>query len=103
LVQSPLLAQGSHRLPTGADCSEIPIRLRKLFARELGSPWERLLPTDKPEDVYHDLDFAELVSDAQEEFAVSVSTDEIGELDGSFDSLVRCVASKLTLVPKTSH
>jgi hypothetical protein len=77
--------------------------MRKLFARELGSPWERLQPTDKPEDVYHDIDFAELVYDAQEEFAVSASTEEIRELDGSFDSLGRCVATKLALLPKPSH
>jgi acyl carrier protein len=74
---------------------EIPIQLRRLFAAQLGDPWARVQPADKPADVYHDLDFAELVVDAQEEFGVSISINEMRELDGSFDSLAKVVAEKL--------
>ncbi|MEX2114426.1 MAG: hypothetical protein WD845_14625 [Pirellulales bacterium] len=87
----------------GSTClpREIPIRLRRLFADQLGAPWARVQPSDKPAEVYLDLDFAELVADAQAEFGLSISTDEMRELDGSFDSLVRCVADKL--VPRPPH
>jgi acyl carrier protein len=85
---------GGSQLP-----KQIPIQLRRLFATQLGEPWMRILPGDKPADVYLDLDFAELVLDAQDEFGVSISTEELSDLDGSFDSLVRCIAGKLPAPP----
>jgi len=74
---------------------DIPIRLRRLFAIQLGSPWEHVEPADKPHEMYDDLDFAELVYDTEEEFGVSIPVEEMQTLDGSFESLVRCVAAKL--------
>ena len=73
----------------------IPLRLRNLFVAQLGKPWDRVVPTDKPEDMYPDIPFEELALEAAEEFGVQVSTGETRELDGSFDSLVRLIAAKL--------
>jgi hypothetical protein len=84
-----------HRYYAGTEIPrEIPIRLRCLFAYQLGNPWERIRPRDKVCRVLEDLDFAELVFEAEEEFAVNVSADEMQKLDGSFDGLVRCIATK---------
>ena len=74
---------------------QIPVRLRTLFAVQLGKPWKHLVPTDKVEDVYPDLGFEELVFEAEEEFGIQVGIEEIQQLDGTFDSLVRLIATKL--------
>jgi len=73
---------------------EIPIRLRKLFSHQLGQHRERLAPTDKPTDVYDDLDLYELLVEVQDEFGVRMSNQELSQLDGSFDSIVRLLAAK---------
>ncbi len=82
---------------------EIPIRLRRLFAYQLGSCWEHVQPADKPTDADDNLDFAELVFDVEEEFGVSIPIQDMMELDGSFDSLVRCVSVKLGLPSADEH
>lgn len=72
---------------------DIPLRLRRLIACQLGSPFERIQPADKPIEGI-DCDFADIVFEVEEEFGVSIPRDEVKQLDGSFDSLVWCVAAK---------
>ena len=74
---------------------QIPIRLRHIFAEQLGEPWARLRPAEKPADVYLDLPFEELVSEACEKFRTQLTADDMSGLEGSFDSLVRLLATKL--------
>jgi hypothetical protein len=82
---------------------EVAGRLRHLFAYQLGSPWERLRPRDLIHRVDNDIDFAEVVFEAEEEFGVSVPMAEIRQLNGSFDGLVRCIAQKLIHQPAPRH
>src|SRR5689334_12092736 len=44
---------------------DIPLRLRRLFAYQLGCPWERLRPRDLIYRVDDDIDFAEIVFEAE--------------------------------------
>ncbi len=73
---------------------EIPVRLRRLLAYQLGRRWEKVQPTDQPPEVCPDLDFAEIVFEVDEEFGINTAGEEINALDGSFDSLVRHIARK---------
>jgi acyl carrier protein len=71
----------------------IPIRLRKIYAAELGM--DGVWPEDKATDFNGELDFADLLDAVADEFGVQFADQEIGQLDGSFDSIVRNVAGKL--------
>lgn len=71
---------------------EIPIRLRKLYARSLGRAWLKVQPRDKFTDAYGDLDFADLLDDVQDEFGIVIPELERDEMDGSFDSVVMLLA-----------
>lgn len=72
---------------------EIPIRLRRIYATQL--EMDRVWPTDKATEFDYELDLAELLAEAEEEFNVNVSEKEALKLDESFDSIVRLVAGKL--------
>jgi acyl carrier protein len=71
----------------------IPIRLRKIYAAELGMDGVR--PEDRATDFDSELDFADLLDAVADEFGVPFTDQEIGQLHGSFDSIVRNVAGKL--------
>jgi hypothetical protein len=74
---------------------EIPIRLRQLYAEQLGQPWANVLPQDNPARVYGDLDPADLLAEVAKEFAVPFSAEEMQRLDGSFDSVVKFLNEKV--------
>jgi hypothetical protein len=73
---------------------DIPLRLRGVYAEQLGI--NRLLPHDKATDFDEELDFGELLFDVAAEFSIDFSEEEVTELAevGTFDAVVRCVASK---------
>ena len=71
----------------------IPIRLRKIYAAELGM--DRVWPEDKATDFDGELDFADLLDAIADEFGVPFTDHEIGQMDGSFDSIVKCLVEKL--------
>ncbi len=73
---------------------EIPLRLRGLYAEQLGI--SRVLPHDKATDFDEELDFGDLLFEVAEEFSIGFSDDEAKDLacEGTFDAVVHCVASK---------
>jgi len=71
----------------------IPIRLRKIYATELGM--DGVWPEDKATDFDGELDFADLVTAVADEFGVQFTERELGQMDGSFGSIVKCVVGKL--------
>lgn len=73
---------------------QIPIRLRLVYATQLGM--DRVLPGDKAIEFDSELDLADLLAVVEETFNVKLSDEETLKLDGSFDSIVRLVASKQT-------
>lgn len=84
----------SHYVGSGIPM-HVPVRMRAILSRELGEPWNRLIPGDRPVDIIADLDLYELGLEAESEFGIRISAEELNELDGSFDSLVRLVSRKL--------
>ena len=73
---------------------EIPLRLRGVYAEQLGI--SRLLPQDRATDFDEELDFGDLLFAVAEEFSIGFSEREAKELAaaGTFDAIVRHVASK---------
>jgi hypothetical protein len=71
----------------------IPIRLRKIYATELGM--DGVWPQDKATDFDGELDFADWMATVADEFGVQFADQEIRQMDGSFDSIVKCLAEKL--------
>lgn len=71
----------------------IPIRLRKIYATELGM--EGVWPEDKAMDFDGELDFGDLVAAIADEFGVQFTNQDLRTMDGSFDSMVNCLAEKL--------
>ena len=74
---------------------DIPIRLRRLWADELGDEWYGVEPGDKPEEILWWLDLADLYRAAAEEFRINIRKADWRAIDGSFDSLVRYLAERL--------
>lgn len=71
--------------------NDIPIRLRRLVAHQLGRPWEKVVPSDNLPSIDPELDMYELLVEIDEEFKVSIAETEVaGQLD-TFDSIVQCL------------
>ncbi len=73
---------------------QVPLRIRRLLAKQLGQRWMRVLPTDCIPEIDDELDFVELVKELEGEFQITIPEREWKLLDGSFESLVQCVARK---------
>jgi hypothetical protein len=71
----------------------ISSRLRKIYATALGM--DGVWPEDKATDFDGELDFADLVAAVADEVGVHFTEQEIGQMDGSFDSIVKCLVGKL--------
>jgi hypothetical protein len=86
----PLSVEQFHGLYYGA--SGIPLMLVERFRQFMGKCWgvdpARLLPEDDLVRMY-DVDAAEIVADIEDEFGVRIATSELGNLDTSFDGLLR--------------
>jgi hypothetical protein len=72
---------------------EIPLRLRRLYTKELLI--DRVWPEDKTVEFDWELDFGDVLDRVEREFGVRFTKDEVEQIDGSFDSIVRLVAKKL--------
>jgi acyl carrier protein len=72
----------------------IPIRVRKVYVEQLGDCWKGLRPEDNACDVYSDLDFAELLYEVEDEFGIKIPIEEMKKMDGTFDAVVRFLASR---------
>jgi acyl carrier protein len=73
---------------------DIPIRVRKVYAEQLGRYWRGVRPADKACLAYPDLDFAELLYEIEDEFGIHIPLEDMKALDETFDSVVRYVASR---------
>jgi hypothetical protein len=73
----------------------IPVRLRRLYAAQLGRRWLKVFPRDNPALVCDDLDFADLLTDVGQEFGVAFPPEARRQLDGSFDSVVKYLAEQV--------
>lgn len=73
---------------------DIPLRIRKLFREQEGA--DRVIPTDCVWDMSDDFLMDELMYEISEEFRIEVRDHEIVSLDGTFDSIVKLVAQKVS-------
>jgi acyl carrier protein len=73
---------------------DIPIRVRKVFVEQLGDCWKGVRPDDNVCESDPDLDLAELLYEIEDEFGIKIPDEEMRKMDGSFDSIVRFVASQ---------
>jgi acyl carrier protein len=72
---------------------DIPIRIRKVYAEQLGACWKGVRPGDNVGDAIPDLDLAELLYDIEDEFGIKFPDDDVKKMDGTFDAIVRYIAT----------
>jgi len=72
---------------------DIPLRLRRIYAEQLGM--DRVEPSDVAAEFDSEIDLMDLLDEVEEEFGVAFSIEEAHQLAGSFDSVARAVAAKL--------
>ncbi len=77
---------------------DIPVRLRMLCQKIIGEDLSALHPEDNLALIYDGLDFADVLYRVEREFDLKIpltackwATTEAGEIDGTFDSVVRYV------------
>ena len=73
--------------------ASVPLRLRQVYAEQLGM--DRVWPEDHAAEFIKELDFRDLLDEVAREFGVRFSEEHVDALDGSFDSLVQCIAGIL--------
>jgi hypothetical protein len=73
---------------------DIPIRIRRVYVRQLGDCWKGVRPEDNVCAAYPDLDLAELPYEIEDEFGIVIPRDEMRKMNGTFDAIVRYVASQ---------
>jgi acyl carrier protein len=73
---------------------DIPIRIRKVYVEQLGNCWRGVRPEDNACDAYPDLDFADLLYEIEDEFRIKIPDEDMQRMDGTFDAVVRYVASR---------
>jgi hypothetical protein len=84
------------RYYSGSDYPKhIPIRLRRLWARHLGSAWRAVEPSDKPGEVLWWLDYADLYRVTAKEFGIAIPEEDWHAIGFSFDSLVLYLVGRL--------
>jgi len=73
---------------------DIPIRVRKVYVEQLGDCWKGVRPDDNVREAYPDLDLAELLYEIEDEFGIKIPDEDVQQMDGTFDAIVRYVASR---------
>ena len=73
---------------------DIPIRVRKVYVEQLGDCWKGVRLDDNVCESDPDLDLAELLYEIEDELGIKIAWDEMRKLDGTFDAIVRYVASQ---------
>ncbi|HEV3263771.1 MAG TPA: hypothetical protein VG013_43450 [Gemmataceae bacterium] len=71
---------------------DIVVRLRKLYAEQLGAAWHKVCPQDNAAEVY-DLDFAEPLYEVEEAFGVKFPLDNWRIEYCTFDAVARYLAN----------
>ena len=72
--------------------TDIPLRLRPIYCRYFNIEIGKIRPSDKPPEI-SDLDTVDLVRQIEVEFGVAIPDKDAEGVDGSFDSIVRYLAS----------
>jgi len=72
---------------------DIPIRIRKVYVEQLGECWRGVIPGDKVDEICPDVDFAEVLYEIEDEFGIKIPIEDMKKMEGSFDEVVRYVAS----------
>lgn len=70
----------------------LPAQLRALLATQFGLDFGALHPRDNLINAGVELDWTDLIDEINGEFDFVVPDEMIGKLDGTFDSLIRCIA-----------
>jgi acyl carrier protein len=73
---------------------DIPVRIRKVYVEQLGDCWKGVRPGDNACQAYPDLDFAELLYEIEDEFGIKIPNEVLETMGGTFDGVVRYVASQ---------
>jgi hypothetical protein len=74
--------------------ADIPRRLRPLYEKFFRIPSGTLRPHDRPPELV-DVDTSGLVRSIEVEFGVTISAIDLEGIDGSFDSIVRDLETRL--------
>jgi hypothetical protein len=72
--------------------AHIACRLRPIYCKFFDLEVGKLRPQDRPPE-YVELDLVDLVQDIETEFGVKISDDDAEQIDGSFDSIARYLAT----------
>jgi acyl carrier protein len=72
---------------------DIPVRLRPIYGAHFGMDVGKLRPSDRSPDI-DELDTVDLVRQIEQEFGLTFPDQDAESLDGSFDSIVRYLASR---------
>jgi acyl carrier protein len=73
---------------------DIPIRVRKVLVIQLGDYWMSVRTDDSVCDSDPDVDLAELLYEIEDEFGIKIPDEALESMEGTFDGIVRFVASK---------
>jgi acyl carrier protein len=73
---------------------DIPIRIRKVYVEQLGECWRGVRPGDNVDEICPDVDFAEVLYEIEDEFRIKMSSEDMKKMEGTFDAVVRYVASQ---------
>jgi len=73
---------------------DIPIRVRKVYVEQHRDCWMGVRLDDNVCESDPDLDLAELLYEIEDELGIKIAWDEMRKLDGTFDAIVRYVASQ---------
>ena len=71
----------------------VPLRPRQVYAEQLGM--DRVWPEDRAVEFIEQLDFRDLLDAVAGKFGIHFSEEQFDSLDGSFGSLVQCIAEML--------
>ena len=73
---------------------DIPVRIRKVYVEQLGACWMGVRQDDNVCESDPDLPFAELLYEIEDEFGIKIPDVDMKRMDGTFDAIVRYVASQ---------
>jgi hypothetical protein len=85
---------------SGTGISEaIPAVVRKVYAERLDHRWNAVQPADRATDFDPELDLSDLLFAVGKAFGMCIPLDDMKAMDGSFDAVVRYIASRQTVAP----
>lgn len=81
----------------GEAAEDVPLRVRRLFAKHTQYPAEKLLPDDDLAFFWEEMDQGELIDDLEKEFDITISPEEATRNPGTIRALALLVAAKRRL------